>query len=98
MEEIIQGLTCKIYEDNINIKDSYTVTKKSKMAEILKEIKEKHPECKVFEVRSGYSLLCEWTFHNRLYKLGIKKDQTGSTDLDIYEPWWRRLIYAIFGL
>lgn len=59
MVETIQGLTCKISEDNIDIKDSYTVTKKSKMAEILKEIKEKHPECKVFEVRKWNNLLSE---------------------------------------
>ena len=98
MSEIIHGKECTITENNIHIKDSYTVNDKYEMSEILTEIKINHPECKVFDIRKWDNLLSEWKCHNRLYKLGIFKTRTGSVDLDSFEPWWRRILYAILGI
>lgn len=98
MQEEIYGLECSVYPDNIHIKDSYTVNDKKMMANILSIIKRKHSECLVFEQRNWSNLLSEWKAHNRLYKWGYKPEQTGSVDLDVYEPWWRRFLYSILGV
>ena len=98
MSEKICGLLCSIFPNNIHIKDSYTVDDKKVMANILNIIKEKHPECIVFEKRCWNNLLSEWKAHNRLYRWGYKSDQTCSVDLDINEPWWRKFLYSILGV
>lgn len=98
MPEIIHDKVCSVSKYNINIKDSYTVNDKKEMAEILYVINHRHPECEVFQVRKWDNLLSEWKAHNRLYKWGYKREQTGSVDLDVYEPWWRRFLYTILGI
>lgn len=98
MEEIINGKVCTIVETNIHIKDSYDVDEKSDMADVLTIIKQNHPECKVFEVRCWNNLLSEWKAHNRLYRWGYKKDQTGSVDLDTNESTLRKILYTILGI
>lgn len=98
MEEIINGYKCTITIDNIKIQYSYHVTDRKVMNSMLKEIKDKHPECKVFELRCWNNLISEWVAHNRLYFIGYKPEQTGSVDLDINEPWWHKVLYAIIGI
>ena len=98
MTEVIKNKVCDITENNIHIKDSYDVNKKSEMSEILYIIKRNHPECKVFEVRKWDNLLSEWKAHNRLFFIGYKRSQTGSVDLDTDEPLWHKILYAIIGI
>lgn len=98
MTEVIDWFVCTISEDNIHIQDSYKCTDRVRMSSILYAIQYKHPECKVFEVRKWDNLIAEWVAHNRLYKWGFRKEQTGSVDLDSYEPLWRRILYTIIGI
>lgn len=95
--EIINGYVCNITESNINIKDSYKVTSKSEMKEMLYAIQYKHPECNSFK-RSYESLIAEWRTHNRLYKWGIKRDHTADVDLNYPLKWYMELIYRIIGI
>jgi hypothetical protein len=56
--EIFNNMVCTISENNINIKDSYTMTKEEDMRDTLYAIQYKHPECNTFK-RDYDSLLNE---------------------------------------
>lgn len=95
--EVIKNFVCNITENNIRIIDSYLMTDRNEMREILYTIQYKHPECKVFQ-RSYKSMIAEWVAHNRLYKLGIEKDRTGTVDINYPLKWYEELFYRIFGI
>lgn len=97
MEEI-DGMNCIISETNIHIENSYTKNKRSKIKKILLDIKELHPECKVFEERCFCNLISEWRAHNRFCRIGYKTEETCSVDLDTNEPFWHRFLYTIIGI
>lgn len=84
--------------NNIHIENSYKITKRKEMKKILLTIQSKHPNCKVFSKRSMNSLIFEWVAHNRLYKIGYRRDKTKDVDLDIEETWCRKLIYRILSI
>ena len=98
MSEVIHDLVCTTSSNNINIRDSYTVMNKKEMAEVLYVIQHRHPECEVFKIRKWDNLLSEWKCHSRLYNWGLFKSNTKDADLDINEPWWRKILYTIFGV
>lgn len=95
--EIINGHACNINVNNTHIQDSYDVTSKSEMKEMLYAIKHNHPECNTFK-RSYNSLVAEWRAHNRLYKWGYKQQRTGSVDLNYPLKWYVELAYRILGI
>lgn len=47
--EIFNGMVCSISENNINITDSYKMTKEADMKDTLYAIQYKHPECNSFK-------------------------------------------------
>lgn len=94
---IIDEHVCTVTSNNIHIKDSYDIKKRSEMKEILYAIQYKSPDCNVFK-RSYNSMISEWRTHNRLYRLGYKKDRTGSVDLNYPLKWYIELAYRIFGI
>lgn len=98
MAEVIHNLVCTISKYNINVKDSYQVMGKKKIAEILYVIQHRHPECEVFKARKWNNLIAEWRTHGRLFKFGLWKSHTKDVDLDAKEPWWRKILYAIIGM
>lgn len=87
----------KVTENNIHIQDSYVITKRKDMKDILEKLKAEYPECLSFK-RTMYSLTSEWKTHNRLYRLGYKKDRTGSVDMNYPLKWYVELAYKIFGM
>lgn len=95
--ELICGFVCKVSENNIHIEDSYKVKEKSKMYEILYIIQHNHPECKVFN-RSYKSMIAEWRVHNRLYKIGYKRNRTKDVDINYPLKWYVELAYKILGI
>lgn len=95
--EVIGDIVCNVTINNIKIVDSYKIKDRSKMIEILYAIEYKHPECNVFK-RSYNSMISEWRTHNRLYRLGIKKDRTKDVDINYPLKWYIELLYKIFGL
>ena len=94
---IIDEHVCTVTSNNIHIKDSYDIKKRSEMKEILYAIQYKRPDCNVFK-RSYNSMISEWRTHNRLYRLGYKKDRTGSVDLNYPLKWYVELAYRILGI
>lgn len=94
---IIDEHVCTVTSNNIHIKDSYDIKKRSEMKEILYAIQYKKPDCNVFK-RSYNSMISEWKTHNRLYRLGYKKDRTGSVDLNYPLKWYVELAYKILGI
>lgn len=95
--EIIKGLICDVSANNVHIKESYKVTSKAEMKEILYAVQHNHPECKTFN-RSYNSLIAEWRAHNRLYRLGYKRQRTGDVDLNYPLKWYVELAYRILGI
>lgn len=92
---------------SICIKDSYQIKYSEDIEDALKEIMNR-PEFQAF-AKEGYtrslaSMRREWEAHNLLYRLGILKSRTGSSDLDQRESFIRRagyvvlsFIYRLFG-
>ena len=95
--DMINGYVCEVSESNIHIKESYKVTSKSEMKEMLYAIQHKHPECNTFK-RNYNSLISEWRTHNRLYRLGYKRQRTGDVDLNYPLKWYVELAYRILGI
>lgn len=98
---ILQDVVCEIYDANVHIRNSYKIRSKNRMFEILYAIKhhlkENNIECKTF-LRSDKSLVREWRTHNRLYRLGYKRDRTSEVDLNYPLKWYVELAYNILGL
>lgn len=95
--EIINEHVCEVSESNIHIKDSYQITSRSEMKEMLYAIQHKYPECKSFK-RSYGSLIAEWRTHNRLYRWGYKRQRTGDVDLNYPLKWYVEFAYRILGI
>lgn len=94
--EILSDITYKILSNRIKIMDSYKITDRAKMKEILYAIQHKHPELDFN--RSYNDLVCEWVAHNRMYKWGIKPEKTKDVDLEFEESKCKIFIYKILGI
>lgn len=82
---------------NIHVNDSYKI-RRCKIFSSLNEIEEASgTQTWVFAVRSHFSLGMEWTVHNVLYRLGIKRAQTKDVDMDLPcdKPEW---LYEVLGV
>lgn len=95
MEEF-NGMMCDVSENDIHIKDSYTMNDENEMFITLSAIKEKYPECKTFN-RSWDSMFREWRSHNRLYYWGLFKSHTKDVDLNYPQKCYEKIIYFILG-
>lgn len=86
-----------VTKDTIHIKDSYKVTKKIDMLEILSRIKLTHYGSSYFFYMMPYkALLEEWRSHNLLYDLHLFRHHTKDVDLN-KNPWYIRLAYTILS-
>lgn len=90
------GIKYTVTKKCVHIENSYKV-RKSKMREVLEEIKSKHKRETIVFQRSMFSLKMEWIAHNFLYNVGYKRAQTGHVDLDnpCDRPEW---LYIVCGL
>ena len=91
----VKKLRVQVFPKNIKIIDSYTIKSKKEMKKILLEILEKAPL--YYKKRSINSLIREWRFHNRLYKLGLFVSHTKDCDFESDEALYRRIFYFFFG-
>lgn len=85
---------------NICVKNSYKIKYSDDIENLLKAIRNS-PDFTEFKI-AGYkrtlsSMRREWEAHNLLYKLGIFKTNTGSTDLDNNESFIRKAGYAVLS-
>lgn len=82
---------------NIHVNDSCKI-RRCKIFSSLNEIeKVSGNQTLVFAGRSHFSLGMEWTVHNVLYRLGIKRAQTKDVDMDLPcdKPEW---LYEVLGV
>lgn len=82
---------------NIHVNDSYKI-RRCKIFSSLNEIEEvSGNQTLVFAGRSHFSLGMEWTVHNVLYRLGIRRAQTKDVDMDLPcdKPEW---LYEVLGV
>lgn len=75
-------LKLNIGEQDIQIVDSYKVTKRSDIKKYISEIKTEYSSHPVFEKISEKTLVSEWCVHNLLYKLNILRSRTKDVDLN----------------
>ena len=89
-------ISFKILSNRVKILNSYQITNKKEMKSILTNFLKEHSEIK-FD-RSIDLLVKEWVVHNRMYKLGIKRDKTKDVDLEFNEKECYKLLYWILGI
>lgn len=92
----IRGLEVVCYKDNIKIKQSYIITNTKRMEEILTTILERTTIYK--SERTLKSLLKEWKFHNRLYKMHLFRKHTSDCDLESNQKLFYKIVYFILGI
>lgn len=85
---------------NICVKNSYKIKYSDDIENLLKIICD-NPVFTEFKI-AGYkrtlsSMRREWEAHNLLYKLGIFKDSTGSTDFENNESFILKAGYAVLS-
>ena len=79
--------------NNIRVEDGWEMPCRE-MRSALEAIKENQPN-NVTDNRSIYSLCCEWTVHNVLYRLGLWRERT--KDVDMEYPCKLEWAYLILG-
>ena len=90
-------LKVHLSKDNTTILDSYKVSSPKDMKSILYHIKEQVTDDIAINIRSVSSMIYEWRVHNLLYTLGIMRARTSSVDLNINQPWYIKILYAILS-
>ena len=94
--EVLSDIVYEVLSNRIKIIDSYQITNRSRMSEIIYAIQHKHPEV---QFNRNYSdLIHEWVAHNRLYKWNIKPEKTKDVDLCFNESWLNKTIWFIIGI
>ena len=91
-------INAHLTEDNTFIIDSYRVKSISNMINILKEIRKTCDKSYAIHKRSIFSMINEWRVHNLLYSLHIKRDRTGSVDLNIKQNICMKIAYTILSI
>ena len=79
--------------NNIRVEDGWEMPWRG-MRSALEAIKANQPN-NVTDNRSIYSLCCEWTVHNVLYRLGLWRERT--KDVDMEYPCKLEWAYLILG-
>lgn len=98
----IEAVFSSIDSKNLNIcvKDSYKIKYSDDIEKLLSIIFDSSTFTE-FKI-AGYkrtltSMRREWEAHNLLYKMGILRSRTGSTDLDNNESFIRKAGYAVLS-
>ena len=93
----MENINYTVSTNNINIKDSYLVSKK-KFKEVLNMIKSENPDCEVFKNRTMKSMIREWATHNFCYNINFERNRT--KDVDINYPLQKKVkvLYNIVGV
>lgn len=94
--EVLKDVVYSILSNRVKIINSYKITDRNRMKEIIFAIQHKHPEVQFN--RNMDALIHEWVVHNRLYKLGIKRNKTIDVDLEYKESKWKTFVYNILGI
>lgn len=105
------AIEASVNDSNTQILNSYRIKKIKDMKHIIKSLRN-NLICQVIRDKNiwgnenDYALfnrtiagmIIEWRAHNLLYALNIKPFNTVSVDLNIGEPWYRKIGYFILSL
>lgn len=105
------AIEASVNDSNTQILNSYRIKKIKDMKHIIKSLRN-NLICKVIKDeniwgnendyalfnRTIAGMIIEWRAHNLLYSLNIKPFSTVSVDLNISEPWYRKIGYFILSL
>lgn len=86
-----------VTKNNVHIEDSYQITRRREMRELLEYLKETNPDSDVWN-RRIFHMTCEWKAHNRMYRLGLFKSHTKDVDLNYPQEWYIKVLYFILGI
>lgn len=82
---------------NTHIENSYLLTQRKSIENTVDWIVEARNIRKLPITRTNQSYTREWLGHNRLYKLGIKKQNTKDVDLNENISIWEEILWLIIG-
>ena len=91
-------LKLNIGEQDIQIVDSYKVTKRSDIKKYISEIKTEYSSHPVFKKISEKTLIYEWCVHNLLYKLNILRSRTKDVDLNSNKTKMEIFLYRFLSI
>jgi len=94
----IKGLKVLVSSKNIKIIDSYQISNREKMREILIKALEKATEEGYKTPRTLNALVKEWVSHNRLYNFYLFRSHTRDADFEANESRFRRFVYFFLGI
>lgn len=94
--EVLSDIVYKVLSNRVKIIDSYKITDRERMRDILYAIQYNHPDIRFN--RNNDDLIREWVAHNRLYEWGIRRKKTKDVDLEFEECKWNMFIYKILGI
>ena len=94
--EVLSDITYNVLSNRVKIINSYKITNRSRMSEIIYAIQHNHPEVRFN--RDYSDLVHEWVAHNRMYKWGIRKDKTKDVDLEFNESKKNIILFNILGM
>ena len=94
---IKDGCIISVTDNNIHIENSYRITTRKLITDIIEFIYEKYSN-EVTKNRSKSSCVNEWIAHNNLYKLGLFKSHTVSVDINYPQKWYIPIIYKLLSL
>ena len=93
-----KSISYLLYKDNVQILNSYLITTKQDMLNILQQIRENAESQGFVYKRNNISWLREWRAHNFLHDIGYKIVRVMSVDLNENETLLRRLGYFFLSL
>lgn len=85
-------------KDNTHVEDSYQIKLRKSIENEVDWIKDIRKARKLPVTRTTKSYVREWIGHNRLYRLGIKKDHTRSVDLNEDNGILEELLWMIISI
>lgn len=83
--------------NNTSIIDSHKIKSVNDMMDILDKIRKSSKEFYAIHHRGIIGMINEWRAHNLLYNLHIKRDRTGTVDLNKDQSIWAKIAYAILS-
>ena len=91
----IRGIEITCYSDKIKIEKTYIINDKEKMEMILSEVL--HRTESFLLRRNMKSLIKEWKYHNRLYKMHIFRNYNKNIIFKSTQSKWCKFMCAILG-
>jgi hypothetical protein len=85
-------------KENTQIVDSYKIKRIKDQLSIIKSIRKRAAKNYAIHRINLFNMINEWRAHNLLYDLGLYRNSTQHVDLDLKEPWYRRVLYTILSL